>query len=99
MVITFKPCVESQWPTSPWFPSAHRSSSQVTEFTSHNTARGISPRSADANDIFISTVKACGWVFFGGRQEADPRSECFTASPSHQRASQWARGEDKLPEE
>lgn len=62
-------------------------------------ARGVSPRSADANDIFISGGKACGWVFFGGRQEADPRSECFTASPSHQRASQWARGEDKLPEE
>lgn len=60
-------------------------------FTNHTAA--------DANDTFKSLVKACGWVFFGERQEADPGSECFTASPNHQRASQWARGEDKLPEE
>lgn len=52
----------------------------------------ITRLAADAIYIFVSVVKACWWVFFGGRQEADPRSECFTASPSHQRASQWAQG-------
>lgn len=34
-----------------------------------------------------------GWVGnLGGRMEADPQQECFTASLHHQCASQWAQG-------